>query len=208
MTKRCAALVMGCFWLSSCAVVQVGPQGRVASDQLLVSLAVEDAVRLLDLEPVVDQRQVLLKVVSVGSVEKDLAYIREALRARVSQCGGRAVSEGHDLELVAMVQTIGSDIDRSAVGLPIPLPTVGSVALSELHFYSDSKQISRCRMTLHAYARDGSGMGGQGPVHVAHRVRNPTLFGVTLGKFTDLKELNHSRGPVPIYDRGLNQDPD
>ena len=194
--------------LAGCAVIQVKPEGRVASDQLLISLAAEDAVRALDLDAAVADKTVKLTVTHNGSVPTDLAYITQALRARVLHGGGRVWEAGpprYDLELVAMVQTIGSDIDQSKVSLPVPLPTVGSISMSEVAFYEDSKQIARCRLWVFAVDKAGNVLFTHEPVHYAHRVRNPVLLGVTLGKWSDVKELDHTRGRVPVSDPGMTR---
>jgi hypothetical protein len=190
---------------TGCAIVQVKPEGRVASDQLLISLAIEDAVRNLDLKPSVNGKKASLKVVSLGTVTQDVAYVTEAIKIRVSQCGGTVVEEGQAVQLVAFVETVGSDIDESKVAFPMPLPSVTSMELSELEFYRDTKQIARCRLSVHTLDAEGNMLRSHGPVHIAHRVKNPVLFGITLGKGTDVKELNGSKGDIPIRKPGLTK---
>ena len=191
---------------SACAVVQVEPQGRVASDQLLVSLATEDTVRALQLRDAVYGKAVRLTVTSIGTVDQDLSYVTEALRARVLQEGGRVVSDDSEaIELVAMIQTMGSDVDHSSVALPILIPALGSVTASELAFYSNSKQIARCRMWVYAVDSNGMLTFTHPPIHTAHNVRNPKLLGITLGKYSDVDELDLSKGRIPISNAGMTQ---
>jgi hypothetical protein len=192
--------------MTGCAVVKVSPQGRVASDQLLISIATEDTVAALQIKDLVEGKAIRLTVTSLGTVQQDLSYVTEALRARILQEGGRVTPDDKQaIDLVAMIQTIGSDIDRTSIALPVPLPALGSVAITKLSFYTDSKQVARCRMWLYAIDAEGKLIFTHPPIHTAHRIRNPVLFGFTLGKFSDVKELDHSKGSVPVTEPGLTE---
>lgn len=196
-------VVLSLLLSSGCSVIPVKPEGRVASDQMLIALAIEDAVASLDLAEHVRGRNVQIQVTGLSRTPEDSAYLAEALRARVRMAGGVVTESSCELTLIAMAQAVGSDAGENEWGLPIALPTLRNFAMSTFKFYQSDAQVARCRLWVYGMDSSGALLFAIPPAHFAHYITNPRVLGMTLGRTSDLRELRRTRGAVRIRNKGL-----
>ena len=173
---------------TGCSTIQVIPTGRAASDQMLTAITIEEAVEKLDIDSHLRGKRVRLSVTGLGI---DQAYTEEILKAKIRSANGTVAEDcTPDLNLQVIVQTAGSDMERSKWGIPLVLPDLReTLAVTQIDLYKNDIQVSRCRLWAYGMDNDQNILFEHPPVYVAHYVSNPELIGISLGKRSDIDDL-------------------
>ena len=172
-------------------------EGRTATDQLLVAVSIQDALKQLDLQPYVQNKRIFFQV-SGHSTEID--YIAQVVPALLLQEGAMLVTkpEEADSVLTFVVDSAGSDQSTGGWGFPILLPslTVGFI-ITTIDLIQTEEQIGLCRLWVFATDAEGQHLFTSDPSHAQHSVKNLKVLGLSLGRTTDVDEL---RQRIPLVD--------
>lgn len=196
--------------LGGCRTFELKPTGRAASDQFLISSCVEGVMEKFTVGPKLSDAVVDLKVVGLGN---DREYIAEVLKSWVVQSGGTIAADtktSPTMILNLMVQSAGSDseVAKWVFPIPIPVPSFQSgVTMTYLEFFKVSSQIGRCH--LWAYATDPATnlLFRQEPVYVQHYITNREVLGFTLGRTSDISELDRNPGVLSVDSASARPEP-
>lgn len=154
---RTIRIPMPVFWLLAvgCATTRFTDTPRSATEQLLLSEAVETALSSIDLSAVAG-RAVFLDVRHLANVA-DKEYVEVAVRRRLARRGVRFSSTEEESEVVVKVGvgTLGTNRSDSLVGIPQTAVPVGVVpaTIPELAIVKETKQLGAAKLFVFAYER-------------------------------------------------------
>jgi len=188
-------------FVCGCSTIQLQPTGRIASDQLLNARAIEDAVYSMSFSDRLRDRPVRLEVITQG-IDND--YLISVIRAWVIHHGGCLAPKDTtaEIQLTVLVQVAGTDKEVSKWSIPIVLPSLQTgLSVTSIDLYESLTQVARCR--LWAYGTDGNQhrVFTQPPVYASHFLSNREVFGISLGRNSDIYEFGRSHGLPPLADR-------
>ena len=148
-----AALITGSILFSGCHSIKITEPARTATEQLLLSTAVDHAVQDIDLS-MLDGRKVFFDQSFFESY--DDGYAIGTIRELISKSGGRLVSEKKDSDLVVEARSGGLGIDSrdSLFGLPeltVPIPLAGQIQSPEISLYKAEHADAIAKFALLAY---------------------------------------------------------
>ena len=200
-------IVLAGLLVGGCSTIKLQPSGRPATDQMLSTLSIEDAVNSMSIGKKVKDQRIQLEVMTPGI---DVDYLEKVLISWIIRNGGRVVPEDAmpDLVLRILAQSTGSDEEESKVTIPIVLPTLQTgLTTSEITFYRSRVQVARCRLWGYGVSPDGYVKFIQTPVLATHYVANPELLGMSLGKRTDVVELRQRHGTFSLLNSWTRAEP-
>ena len=125
-----------------CTAVRETQPARTATEQLILSHAVIDAVRQIEADAVAGKKVMLdlsyLKIV-------DLEFAQGELRDRLLQLGAKLVADADAAEIIVEARSLGLGIDDSKTmigipAIPVPVPSVGIFKTPALPLYKHDKQ--------------------------------------------------------------------
>jgi len=184
--------------LCGCSTIEVKPTGRVASDQLLNARTIEDAINSMTFGEVLKKKQISLNIATQGI---DSEYLKAVVHSWISRNGGVCVvgDEPAEVELNVLVQVAGSDREDSSWSIPIIFPSFqAGLSVTHITFYESITQVARCRLWAYAIDTHRRVIFNQLPIYRTHFLTNSTLFGVSLGRSTDLYELDRIHDFPPL----------
>jgi len=176
---RLAALSM-LLMLSGCGTTRMSDSKRTATEQLLVSQAIDRAVMRIDVRPLAGRR-VFLDATFMDDVE-DGKYLTSALRHQLMASGCLLAKDRDSAEVVVEARAGAVGTDRSSVLLGIPATNVtvqgNETSTPELVFAKRSEQRGVAKLSVYAYEREtGQPLWQSGEEHVASHARDRWLFG-------------------------------
>ena len=124
---RLFAILIAATMAVGCTVVRETQPARTATEQLILSHAVIDAVRQIEADAVAGKKVMLdlsyLKIV-------DLEFTQGELRDRLLQLGAELVVDAGVAEIIVEARSPGLGIDDSKTmigipAIPVPVPSVG-----------------------------------------------------------------------------------
>jgi len=121
-------------------------------EQLLLSTAVDKALKKLDL-PMLKDRKVYLDFKNLKGT--DVEYLQVALRAKVSQDGSVLVDDAKDADYVMEVASgaLAMEDTGTLVGMPaMPVPQA-PVALPEMPLYKEATQTAILKMLIFVHQK-------------------------------------------------------
>jgi hypothetical protein len=159
------AVLMGAAIFTGCGATK----SRVATEQLLVSDAVDDAVSSIDFRGMAGRKvffdsKYIRTVKSAGFVNAD--YIISSLRQQMIAADCRLVENHGDAEIIveARVGTLGSDGSEVSFGIPASnvlstaatlVPSAPAIpAIPEVSFARKEGQVGAAKIAVFAYERD------------------------------------------------------
>lgn len=153
---------------------------RTATQQLLVSDAIERTVMKLDLQPLAG-RKVFLETTVLSDVE-DSAYLSATIQQQMLASGCILAEKREDAEIVLQARAGALGTDRSEVLLGIPATQVEFVgngtSLPEIALAKRTDQRAVARVSVFAYWRDsGLPVWQSGSEHVVSDSRSRWFFG-------------------------------
>ncbi|MBX7106925.1 MAG: hypothetical protein K1X57_22840 [Gemmataceae bacterium] len=144
-----------------CSTTQTSNTARTATEQLLLSNAVDQSLDKIDFRPLAGQN-VFLEEKYMDSVDKQ--YVLASIRHRILRTGGRLVDKADAADIVLEPRSggVGTSSSSSFVGIPsIVLP--GMLTLPEVKFYTRSRQAGFAKIGIAAYdpkTHENRGNGG------------------------------------------------
>ncbi|HVJ69089.1 MAG TPA: DUF6655 family protein, partial [Caulifigura sp.] len=160
--------------LAGCTTAQTSNTARTATEQLLLSTAVDQSLDKIDFRPLSGQN-VFLEEKYVDCVDKQ--YILASIRHRVLRSGGHLVdkADGADVVLEPRSGGVGTTTASSFIGIPsFSLP--GMLTIPEVKLFTRSQQAGFAKLGLAAYDPKTRESRGQGGMTVAQSNDNNYYF--------------------------------
>ena len=139
---RLFVILFGAVMVVGCTAVRETQPARTATEQLILSYAVIDAVQQIK-EAAVAGKKVMLDLSYLKTV--DIEFTKGELRDRLLQLGAELVTDVAAAEIIVEARSPGLGIDdsKTAIGIPaipIPVPSVGTFETPALLLYRYDKQ--------------------------------------------------------------------
>jgi len=181
------SLFVSAIAISGCTSTNSSNTARTATEQLLISNAVDDSLSNIDFGAFAGH-DVFLEEKYIESVDKN--YIVASIRHRLMMQGVRVVDkkEGSEICLELRSGGVGTDSTDMFLGVPeISLP--GLVTLPEVRFITKESQEAAAKLGIVAYHTETGKILGEGGVSLAQSDRNNWfVFGVGPYQNGSLKE--------------------
>ncbi len=184
------AFAAGIIFLSGCTSSMHTHPPRTAIEQLLLSTAVDNSLRGVEIPQVSGERV----YVDAGLLESyDRGYVIGSVRALLSENGAllQATPETADMIVEVRSGALGMDIANSLVGIPaipILIPGAGSTEFPELVLYSSNKQNSVSKIALLGYRNDGENVFSTEPLVGSSHFNSYKFLLLLQINFTDIPE--------------------
>ena len=177
---QASALTMLLAMLVGCGTTRMSDSKRTATEQLLVSQAIDRAVMRVDVRPLAG-RKVFLETAFMDDVE-DGKYLESALRHQLMASGCLLAKDRDSSDVVVEARAGAVGTDRSSVLLGIPATSVtlkgNETSTPELVLAKRSEQRGVAKLSVYAYEREsGQPVWQSGEEHVASHARDRWLFG-------------------------------
>lgn len=176
MTRSLTALIFMSL-LAGCATGKTTNTVRTATEQLLISNAVDESLANIDFGNFAGHN-VFVEEKYMDSVDK--AYILGSVRHRLMMQGVRIVDKKEDSNVTIEMRSgaVGTDSSQMFVGVPeIVVP--GMVTIPELRLMNKDKQQGTAKIGMVAYHTDSGQVLGNGGVSLSQSDRNNWyIFGV------------------------------
>ena len=177
---QASALTMLLAMLVGCGTTRMSDSKRTATEQLLVSQAIDRAVMRIDVRPLAG-RKVFLETAFMDDVE-DGKYLESALRHQLMATGCLLAKDRDAADVVVEARAGAVGTDRSSVLLGIPATSVtlkgNETSTPELVLAKRSEQRGVAKLSVYAYEREsGQPVWQSGEEHVASHARDRWLFG-------------------------------
>lgn len=183
--------------LSGCTTAATTNTPRTATEQLLISNAVDGALDKVSFAPFAGAR-VFIEEKYVDGV--DSKYLIASVRHRVLQAGGKLVDKADNADVVVELRSggIGTTTAKSYLGTPeIALP--GMISIPELRLVERSRQSGTAKVGLVAYDASTKEVLGAGGVTLDRADDNNWFLAgigpLQTGTVKDEIELNTKKGP-------------
>ena len=161
--------------LAGCTSERLTEPAETATEQLLVSTAVDHAVARLR-PPIAAGAKVFVdtQYFDMGAADAILPkYTLGAVRDLILHKGGRLVADRKSADLVVELRNGAQSIDHDShlIGIPaipIPIPLAGTLTTPELALYKHDKQIGVSKIALTVFsAKTGALVGSTGATYGA-----------------------------------------
>ena len=165
---RTAVLIVLCTMLASCTTSRETNPQRTATEQLLLSTAVDHAVENLRLDIAPGAK---VFVDSSNFEGLDSRYAVGALRDLVLRLGGKLVSDRASSETVVEIRSGGLSADQSKtlVGIPafdVPVPLAKEVSIPDISLFKKSQRQGVAKIAATSYrTADGKLQDSSGPLY-------------------------------------------
>jgi hypothetical protein len=179
----CAALVVG---VSGCGTTRWSDSKRTATEQMLISDAVERAVMQIDMRPLAGQA-VFLDTMILNDVT-DGKYLASALRHQLLASGCRlaVAQDTADIVVEARAGAIGTDRNELLFGIPATSVEVAGngTSIPEMAIFKRTDQRGVAEVNLFAYERaSGRAVWQSGLARIDSNTRDRWMMGT--GPFQD-----------------------
>lgn len=163
-----AALAM--LLLAGCSTVRVTEPEQTATEQLLISSAVDRAVAALK-PPIPPGSKVFVDSEFVDTRDLTLPkYTIAAVRALILRSGGDLVSNRKQADLIAELRDGAQSVNHQTLligvpSLPVPIPLAGTIKTPEIALFKHDEQKGIAKIALTIYgAKTGALAGSTGTV--------------------------------------------
>ncbi|RLS35014.1 MAG: hypothetical protein DWH79_02950 [Planctomycetota bacterium] len=179
-TVQAACLALLLSVLVGCGTTRMSDSKRTATEQLLVSQAIDRAVMRIDVRPLAG-RSVFLDTAFLDDVD-DGKYLTSTLRQQLMASGCRLAKDRDTAEVVVEARAGAIGTDRSSVLLGIPATNFSvkgsETSTPELVLAKRSEQRGVAKLSVYAYEREsGRPLWQSGDEQVASHARDRWLFG-------------------------------
>lgn len=181
---RVAALAAMLLGLAGCTTERLTEPGQTATEQLLISVAVDHAVGQLN--PTIPAgTKVFVDAQYFDNAPGDAAtyskYAVASIRDRLLKLGARLVDDRKSADMVAELRTGGQSINHTdfLVGLPavpIPIPLSGTVTTPKVPFFEKDQQTGLAKLAITAYDKDGALTASTGPAYGRSELKHWTVL--------------------------------
>lgn len=171
---------------TGCGTTSWSDTKRTATEQLLVSDAIERAIMKIDMSPLAGHR-VFLDTTALNAVD-DKDYLTSTVRQHVLGSGGVLAEKREDAEIVVEARAGAIGTDRTSVLIGIPATSVefagSGTSIPEMALFKRSDQRAVAKINLFAYRRGtGQPLWQSGIANVATHARDRWVMGA--GPFQD-----------------------
>jgi len=144
--------------MAGCTSSSISLPKRTALEQLLLSTAVDNALKGISL-PQIQGERVYLSEHYIESYDEP--YVAGSIRALLSENGALLMDSREEADLIieARIGALGIDTADSLLGIPsllIPVPSVGTIETPEAALYASHKNDAVAKLALLAYRKDGT----------------------------------------------------
>lgn len=163
---------------------------RTAIEQLLLSTAVDNALKGVKLPEVAGERV----FVDDSYLEAyDRGYVIASIRALLSENGALLQNNRDDADMIVEARSggLGTDVSESLVGIPsipIIIPGAGTSEFPELVLYASHKQATVSKIGLLGYYKDGTNAFSTEPLVGTSRFDQYRFLLLLQLNFTDIPE--------------------
>jgi hypothetical protein len=207
--KNPGIFIFAAFLLGGCTTVKTTDPARTATEQLLLSTAVDHALKSADLLAFAN-RKVFLDASYFDSY--DSKYAIGTIRDALSRAGALLEDNVTNSEIIMEARSgaLSTDDATYLFGIPnigVPVPLAGAVQTPELAFYKSDKQHSTAKIALLAFARESrSHVYSSGALDgKSYDNRYKLLFASWIStdiaeKQNDKKKMERHQSWFPFYD--------
>jgi hypothetical protein len=185
--------------VAGCTTAQTSNTARTATEQLLLSNAVDQSLDKVDFRPLSGQN-VFLEEKYIDCVDKQ--YIIASIRHRILRSGGHLADKAENADIVIEPRSggVGTTTASSFIGIPsFSLP--GMLTIPEVKLFTRSQQAGYAKLGVAAYDPKTRESRGQGGMSVAQSNDNNYYFaGVGPWQSGTLKEeiYRTTTGPAAV----------
>lgn len=166
---RAAVLMAAALISTGCATIRQTDPAQTATQQLLVSSAIDRAVEQIDLQLPADSRVFVdTQYVDTDGISYP-KYTIAAVRDRLLKLGARLVPQREQAQIVVELRSGAQSINNknALVGIPsipVPVPFAGNFEIPEIALFKIDRQDGIAKVAITAYnAADGSLISAEGP---------------------------------------------
>lgn len=191
VAKISASLIVLAAFATACHSVRITEPQRTASEQLLLSTAIDKAVKDIDLSSL-KGKTIFFDGTYFESY--DDGYAAGTIREAISKAGGRLIADrgAADLIVEARSGAVGIDSRDSLFGLPeldIPIPFAGQVQTPELALYKAQHADSIAKFALLSYeAESGDFVNATGSMVGKAKFHHYKILGFINWRRTNIPE--------------------
>jgi len=170
--------------LSGCATNRLAEPGQTATEQLLISTAVDHAVAQLN--PTIPAgTKVFVDAQYFDNAPGDAAlytkYAIGSIRDLLLRRGVRLTDDRKSADVIAELRTGGQSIDHhnfllGIPAIPVPIPLTGTLETPKLALFERDKQTGIAKLAITAYDKNGALTTSTGPVYGFSNRTSFTLF--------------------------------
>jgi hypothetical protein len=170
--------------LGGCATIRTTDPARTATEEYLMSVAVERAVEQISAHALRD-RKVFVDTTYIGAVQTSAqhSFLIAETRASLLIAGVRLVPQREQAEIILEMRSGGLSVDRLEYLLGIPAITVPAVDVSgvplltpELAFVKNTKQLGFAGVAYVAYWQDSGEIVARSGPFVGRTLRDDWWF--------------------------------
>jgi hypothetical protein len=157
--------------LAGCTTVRLTEPAQTATQQLLVSVAVDHAVEQLNpIFPAGTKIFVDAQYFEGGDSTLYAKYAVGSIRDRLLQRGARLVDNRASADIIAELRSGGQSINHrdfliGIPSIPLPIPLAGTVLTPKVTFFDRDQQTGIAKLALTAYDKDGALTTSSGAVY-------------------------------------------
>jgi hypothetical protein len=156
--------------LCGCTTVHVTEPSETATEQLLITGAIDDAVAKMII-PLNSGARIFVDTSFFDGTERDHSvlfpkYAMAAMRERLLRSGALLADDRHNAEYIVELRTGGQSVDHNSllvgipqITLPIP-PTFTPYATPELALFKRDRQTGVAKLAIVAYRNDTGAFAG------------------------------------------------
>jgi hypothetical protein len=201
--------------LFGCGTTRTTDTNRAASEMLLVSQAVDNAVSKIDFSPLAGQTVFL----DTSAVEKDVVdrgYLVSVIRQQLLAAGALIQEERFRALYVVEMRSGAMGTDRHsllvgtpAVSLPSVVPGVPAASIPEIALMKKSDQRGVAKIGVFAYNRiTGRALWQSGTVEAESRAHDTWVFGAgPFSRGTIRRQTQLAGEPLPTFPLALFHEP-
>ncbi len=203
--KKPLAVTVFFLCFAGCGTTRMSDTQRTATEQLLISNAVDQAVAQIDFRPLAGKSVFCDAQYLDGTVDK--GYVISSVRQQLLANGSTLQEDRARATYVVEIRSGGVGTDRNSVMVGIPQMTVPTIVpgapsqIPEVPFAKKSDQTGIAKLALFAYNRKtGKPYWQSGVVHSVSSARDTWLFGAgpfQKGSIRNGTEFAGHRLPLP-----------
>lgn len=207
---------LGVATLAGCGTTRMTDTGRAASEMLLISQAVDQAVAKVDFSPLEGQT-VFLDASAVDKDVVDRGYLVSVVRQQLLAHGALLQEDRPKAAYVVEVRSGGIGTDRHSllvgtpsVSLPAIVPGVPGANIPEIALVKKSDQRGVAKLGVFAYNRQtGRALWQSGTVEAVSRAQDTWVFGAgPYSRGTIRKHAELAGEPLPTFPLTLFKQPE
>jgi hypothetical protein len=179
--KNATVALLAALALAGCSTTRLTEPPQTATEELLVSTAVDHAVA--ELKPAVPPgRAVFLDPQYFTDAALYQKYAVGAVRDQLLRQGAHLVDDRKSADIIVEMRSGAQSIDHHTFlvgipGFPIPIPFAGALNFPQIALYERDRQTGIAKLAISSYgAKDGALVSSSGPAFAASDKTDFTLL--------------------------------